>query len=106
MAEETDDRAGAGSGEPGEWNYFAIIEPPRFTMDNPKGLVRQRPGALREDGERLRFADGTWRPSDVIELAFLGHDEEVEPITEKRARQLVRKWRRGWGLRRLPEGLR
>jgi hypothetical protein len=75
-------------------------------MDNPKGLARQRPGALREDGERLRFTDGTWNPSDVIELAFLGHDEEVEPVTAERARQLVRKWRRGWGLRRLPEGLR
>jgi hypothetical protein len=91
--------------EPNTWNYYAIIEPPTYTKDNPKGLARQRPGALRHDAEDLQFTDGTWNPSEVIALAFLGHDEEVEPITEQRARELVRTWHKHYGLNKIPEGL-
>lgn len=88
-----------------DWTYYAITEPPEYPVGDPKGLARRRPGAAELDAQELQFTDGTWRPSDVVVLAFLGHDEEVEPVTEARARELVRAWHREGSLRRLPDGL-
>jgi hypothetical protein len=67
------------------WTYYAVFEPPLTTLDHPATLLRQRPGADREDAERL-IRTGDWSASDLLQLVFLGHnDREVVEIDRPKA---------------------
>jgi hypothetical protein len=74
------------------WVYYAVFEPPESSAEAPQTLLRQRPGALRDDAERLR-KDGRWWPSELVALIFLGHNEtELQEITRTRAAELAAGW--------------
>ncbi len=72
------------------WTYYAVFEPPFSTLEQPDTILRQRPGALREDAERL-IRTGAWQASDLLELIHLGHNEkEVLEIDRARAASIAR----------------
>jgi hypothetical protein len=93
------------SAAPEVWSYYAVFEPPYSSADAPQTLLRQPPGATRDDAERLT-KDGTWRPSDLVALIYLGHNEkELHEITRARAIELAQEWHARGTLRSLPADL-
>jgi hypothetical protein len=89
-----------------EWTYYAVFEPPRYSAETPSTVLRQRIDArLRRNAETLT-KDGAWRPSELLALIFLGHNEtEVEEITHERATQLARRWNSEGKLASIPPDL-
>ncbi|MEV0406478.1 hypothetical protein [Actinoallomurus sp. NPDC050550] len=80
-----------------ETKYFAVIGRGR-TIDDPSGLVRQRPTAEGVADESIR-RDLTWGPTDVFQQAERGEEPglpELAEISEPEADGLIERFRRKW----------
>lgn len=87
------------------WTYYAVFEPPLTTLDHPATLLRQQPGAYREDAERLSRT-GDWKASDLLQLIFLGHnDKDVVEIDRARAAAIAREFAQSGAIPAVPADL-
>jgi hypothetical protein len=73
-----------------DWTYYAVYQTPYSTLDAPDNVLRQRPGARRQDAEVLSSAG--WTATDLLSRIFVGrNDTDVTTITHEQAATFARK---------------
>jgi hypothetical protein len=88
-----------------DWTYHAVFRPPFSSSEVPDTVLRKLPGTPRDQAERLG-QDGTWEPSDLVALVYLGHnDTDLLEITRERASELAHGWYERRSIPRIPTDL-
>lgn len=89
-----------------DWEYFAIVNAPRDSIANPRGIFRQEKASQVPLGEVLR-RNGQWFRSDLPYRHFLGKslDDELHPIDRSAAVRFVEEQHRLGNLESIPDDL-
>ncbi len=89
-----------------EWDYFAIVDPPRESVDQPGGIFRREKGCEVKLGHVLHRS-GEWFPSDLPYRHFIGKSQESElyPIDRSAAVAFAEAQHRRGSLESIPDDL-
>jgi len=73
-----------------DWTYYAVYQTPYSTLVAPDNVLRQRPGARRQDAEVL--SSNGWTTTDLLARIFIGrNDADVTAITHEEAAIIARR---------------